>query len=48
MSDPNPNSGTNSELARDLVGFMVVCGVIGGPALLVAWLIFKIILSMLF
>jgi hypothetical protein len=43
MSNPN-----NENLMRDLAGFMVMCGVIGGPALLVAWVIFKLFLAILF
>jgi hypothetical protein len=43
MSNPN-----NSDFSRDLIGFLVVCGVIGGPALLVAWVIMKLMLAILF
>jgi hypothetical protein len=44
----NMNDGNNENFTRDLMGFMIVCGVIGGPALLVAWAIFKLIISVLF
>lgn len=43
MSDPN-----NENFARDLLGFMVMCGVIGGPALVVAWVILKLFLAIIF
>ncbi|AVD99415.1 hypothetical protein SEA_BILLNYE_246 [Streptomyces phage BillNye] len=45
MSDNRQN---NSDVARDLIGFMIVCGVIGGPALLVCWVMMKLFLGILF
>lgn len=42
------NDGNNENFARDLMGFMVMCGVIGGPALVVAWVIIKLMLEIVF
>jgi hypothetical protein len=47
MDNRNENEG-NSDFVRDLLGFMIMCGVILGPALLVAWLIFQLALGILF
>jgi hypothetical protein len=42
------NRDSDNELMRDLFGFLVVCGIVGGPALLVAWLIFRLALAVMF
>ncbi len=44
----NDNRQNNSDLAGDFMGFLLMCGVVGGPALLVAWAIFKLMISILF
>ena len=42
------NDGNNENFARDLIAFMVMCGVIGGPILLVAWFLGQILLGVMF
>jgi hypothetical protein len=42
------NRDSDNDLMRDLIGFLVVGGMVGGPALLVAWVIFKLAMAIMF